>query len=239
MSDFTNPQSATYEEMINDIDMLFRLFERIEWLQFVGGEIFLNKELARVFDYCRKYKSKFDKIIIETNATISLRTDEIKALSAYGENAKIMVSDYGDLSTKKDEYIQIAKEYSIPYVLKKYYGDDQHFGGWLENTGLCDYGESDDDVTRLAAGCAQVRLENMHCFKGKLHRCSNSLFMTELELFEPCERDYLNLYDDVLSIDEKRNVIMDFYNSPRKACRFCTWKNADNAPRFNAAEQLK
>jgi MoaA/NifB/PqqE/SkfB family radical SAM enzyme len=236
--DFKNPPSASYEEIIADIDALFKLFDKIEWLQFVGGEIFLHKDLARVYKYCQKYKSQFDTLIVETNATITPREEEIIALAEYGENAKIMISDYGDLSAKKAEYINAAEENHIPYVLKKYYGDDQHYGGWIENTGLRDYGESDEDVARLAAGCAQVRLENMHCFRGKLHRCSNSLFMTELGILEPNKRDCLNLYDNTLTLDEKRAVILDFYKTPRKSCRFCTWKNGETAPRFSAAAQL-
>ena len=55
MPDFKSPQSMTYDEIVRDIDIVFDLFDRIEWLQFVGGEIFLNKAMADVIEYCHKH----------------------------------------------------------------------------------------------------------------------------------------------------------------------------------------
>jgi len=236
---FNNPKSASYDEMVMDIDILFQLFVKIDWLQFVGGEIFLNRDFFNVCLYCKKYKSKFDKIVLETNATVTINREELLILADYGLNVCVMISDYGILSSKKDEYVSKFNEYNIPYILKKYHGDNQHFGGWVDNTGLCDYNESEEEISRLSAGCAQVKLENMHCYKGKLHRCSNSLFMTELGLFEPNERDYLYLHNNMLSLDDKRSVISDFYKKARMSCRYCTWKNTDTAARFSAAEQIE
>lgn len=239
MSEFKNPVDATVDEMTRDIDILFRLFDKIEWLQFVGGEIFLHKGMAEVYNYCRKYFGKFDKLILESNATLIPREEEIAALRNYGQNAKVMISDYGKLSCKRDEFIRILESNSIPYVVKKYYDEDQHFGGWIDNTGCRDYGEPDSVVAEKAARCPQVRLENMHCYRGKLHRCSNSLFMSELNLFVPNKDDFVDLLDDSLSDEQKRDTIKMFYRRPRRSCHFCRWKDADMLPRYPAAEQIK
>jgi len=236
---FKNPPSASYEDMISDIDVLFKLFDNIEWLQFVGGEVFIHKDMANVYNYCQKYKSQFSKLIIETNATVALREEEIDIFVKYGENIKIMISDYGVLSTKKEQYIETFEKNNIPYIIKKYFGDNQHFGGWIDNTALKDYGESDEEVERLVKECAQVRLENMHCFKGKLHRCCNSLFMTELGVIEPNDDDFVNLHDSTLSFEEKRRIIKTFYKHSGKSCRFCAWKNSSIAERFSAAKQIE
>ncbi|MCL2218297.1 MAG: radical SAM protein [Chitinispirillia bacterium] len=237
MPDFKKPYDAPAEDMKRDIDSIFALFDKIEWLQFVGGEIFLHKDMARVYAHCRKYIGKFDRLILETNATLLPREDEIAVLREYGSACKMMISDYGELSARRDKVIEILQKAGIEIVIKKYYGEDQHFGGWIDNTGLRDYGEPNNVVVEKAASCAQVRLENMHCFQGKLHRCSNSLFMMELGLFEPYDRDYLDLCDNSLSVSEKRAIIGDFYKTPRKSCRFCTWKDGADAKRFSAAGQ--
>ncbi|MBR2132729.1 MAG: radical SAM protein [Oscillospiraceae bacterium] len=239
MPEFKKPGSATYEEIIRDIDAVFALFDRIEWLQFVGGEIFLNPHMAEVFRYCTKYRDRFSKLIVETNATLPLREAEIEALALYGENADVMISDYGELSKNRDNNVAALEKAGVPYRLKKYYGEDQHFGGWIDNTGLRDYGEPQELVEQLASGCAQVRLENMHLYRGKLHRCSNSLFMMELGVVDPNPRDYLDLYDETLTREEKRAVVRDFYTKARKSCRYCTWKSGDSAERHSAAEQMK
>lgn len=242
MPDFKEPYDVTYGELIRDIDYAFDLFDRIEWLQFVGGEIFLNKSMADIYRYCHKHKNKFEKLIIETNATIMPSAAEISALREHGESSLVMVSDYGKLSANRNNLILALEENGIPYRLKKYFGeiDEQHIGGWLDNTGLRDYNETAEQVETLSANCAQVRLENMHIFRGKLHRCSNSLFMTELGILTPNKNDYVDLNDPSLTREEKREIVSSFYTYARKSCRYCTWKNGDDpaAKRYIAAEQL-
>ena len=242
MPEFKNPYDVSFEEMKQDIDRIFELFDYVEWLQFVGGEIFLVKHMAEVYEYCLCHKDKFSKLIIETNATIPPREAEIEALKKYGKNCEVMISDYGPLSKNIDKYIEAFEKNGIPYRSKKYYGEisTQHFGGWIDNTKLEDLGETEEVVAELAKDCAQVRLENMHCFRGKLHRCSNSLFMTELGILIPNKDDYLDMRDDSLSLQEKREIIGKFYLTPRKSCHYCTWKNNSNNAdeRYSAAEQV-
>lgn len=238
MPAFENPPHATVEEMKADIDALFALFDHIEWLQFVGGEIFTHKHLDEVFEYCKKYSSQFDRLIIETNATIPPTDNELESLLSYGERLKVMISDYGELSRVRDRMVEIFEANGIEYVLKKYHGDveNQHFGGWIDNTLCRDLLEPDDYVTKQAAQCAQVRLENMHVFRGKLHRCSNSLFLSELGVCVPNRGDFVDLHDGT-SMEEKQTLVRRFYEYPRKSCHYCTWKSGDSAARFGAAEQ--
>lgn len=238
MPEFKNPPVASVEDMKKDIDHLFELFDKIEWLQFVGGEIFTHKHLDEVFEYCKKYSDRFDRLIIESNSTIMPTEKEMESLLTYGSKLKVMISDYGELSKVKDEFVAIMEENNIEYVLKKYHGDvaDQHFGGWIDNTACKDLLEPDDYVTKQSALCAQVRLENMHVFKGKLHRCSNSLFLSELGVCVPNKNDFVDLNDDK-SIEEKREIIKTFYDYPRKSCHYCTWKSGDSAERYSAAIQ--
>lgn len=239
MAQFTKPIDATVEEMKSDIDMLFRLFDHIDWLQFVGGEIFLHNGLAEVYRYCLQYRRQFDRLILESNATVLPTDDEIAALCAYDTAATVMISDYGELSSKRDEFLQVLERAQIPCIIKKYHGDQQHYGGWIDNTLRQDLQEPAETVAVRAAKCPQVRLENMHCYRGRLHRCSNSLFLSELGIVVPTERDFLSLHDESLSMEEKRQVIQDFYKHPRRSCAYCQWKDADNLPRYQAGEQLK
>lgn len=159
-------------------------------------------------------------------------------MEEFGDRVKIMISDYGFLSRHRDENIKLFNEHNIPFILKKYYDADQHFGGWIDNTGLHNYGESEEEIFMRAAKCPQVKIENMHCYKGKLHRCSNSLFMTELGVVTPNPGDFLNLLDSSLSYEKKREIVLNFYRYPRKSCGFCNWKNAESLQRYPAAEQV-
>jgi len=238
MPEFEHPPKASAEEMKADIDALFALFGHIEWLQFVGGEIFTHRGLDEVFDYCRRYDARFDRLIVETNATVLPTEAELRSLLSYGGKLKVMISDYGELSKARDAFVDVCEKNGIEYVLKRYHGDpeSQHFGGWIDNTACRDLLEPDDYVTRQAAQCAQVRLENMHVFRGKLHRCSNSLFLSELGVCVPNRGDFVDLHDGTPP-EEQREIIRRFYECPRKPCRYCTWKSGDSAERFGAAEQ--
>jgi hypothetical protein len=166
--------------------------------------------------------------------------NELSAFLSFGGKLKVMVSDYGEMSYARDGFVKFCADNNIEYVLKKYYGDEQHFGGWIDNSKMNDIGETDDEIERKAAGCPQVRLENMHCFKGKLHRCSNSLFISELGISAPDENDFADL-NDGSTPEEKTEIIKNFYKQATATCRYCRWKDADNAylmPRFGAAKQV-
>ena len=63
MPEFKKPYDVSYEEMTKDIASIFELFDYIEWLQFVGGEIFLVKYMADVYEYCYKYYADADLVI--------------------------------------------------------------------------------------------------------------------------------------------------------------------------------
>ena len=237
MPAFQNPPKATVDEMKSDIDRLFQVFDKIEWLQFVGGEIFTHRHLDEVFEYCKQYSAQFDRLIVETNATIMPTEKELESLLSYRDRLKVMISDYGELSAARDDMVKIFETYHVECILKRYYGDaeSQHFGGWIDNTPR-DLLEPDDYVTRKTAQCAQVRLENMHVFRGKLHRCSNSLFLSELGVCVPNHGDFVDL-NDGSSLEERRAVIEKFYTYPRKSCHYCAWKSGDSVERYGAAEQ--
>lgn len=238
MSEFKNPKNVPLEEILQDIDSVFELFDHIGWFQFVGGEIGLNPDMGKVYRHSIKYKDKFDLLVPRINGTLLFQKDELEALHELGQKVKVVFSDYGPVSRKSKEIIAQMEEYEIPYDIKKYYGEDQHFGGWVDNSGLCDLGETEEEVVERAAHCPQVRIENMHCYRGKLHRCSNSLFLYELGLFDPNPNDFLDMRDKTLSQEEKFAIISAFYTHPRKSCHFCTWKNAAERERFSAAEQI-
>jgi hypothetical protein len=187
-----------------------------------------------------RQEDKFDKLTLMTNATLLPTQAEIDALKQYGKDCIVLISDYGRLSYKKQEFQKMFEENGMSVTLKPYHGEDQHFGGWIDNSGLKRSDENDEIISERAAKCPQVKIENMHCHKGKLHRCSNSCFMSALGVVVPAKEDFVDLNDATVSMEAKRNIIRGFYQSPRASCRYCVWSNADTRkmPRYPAAEQV-
>ena len=226
------------EDVCRDIDACFDLFDEVVWLQFVGGEVFVYPDFAKLLNYSLKYIDSFERLVIETNATVFPNEAEQEALLKYGDKLSIYISDYGDLSRAKDKFVEFCEKNNIHIILKKYHGEDQYYGGWIDNTNPHDLKEPGYILEANSRNCPQNRIKNMHVYDGKLHRCANSCFMLEMGLFPPKDRDFVYLRDDSLSRDEKRAIIADFYEYARESCKYCKQKYMDILPRYSAAEQL-
>jgi len=233
-----NRRDIPFADVCHDIDACFGLFDRVEWLQFVGGEIFVYRDFAELLRFVQKYRSRFDRLVIETNATIMPNPEEKAAMLEYGKDLFVFISDYGDLSYKRDRLVAFMDDHQIENSLKKYHGEDQYFNGWIDNTNPRDLNEPEDVLEVNSKNCPQNRIKNMHVYDGKLHRCSNSCFMLEMGLFPPKERDFIDLRDDSLSLEEKRRIISEFYDYARRSCRYCKQKYMAVLERHPAAQQI-
>ncbi|MCL2080212.1 MAG: radical SAM protein [Oscillospiraceae bacterium] len=234
---FNNPKHVPVHEIISDIDRIFEIVDYTEWLQFVGGEIFMRNDLWEVYEHCLRYKEKFDKLIIITNATLLPCKKDIVLYKKYGENLQIQISNYAKYSYKKDDLVELFIKENIPYVIKKYHGDIQHYGGWVDNTDFSDRGRSDAELQKQFESCGQYGMKNFHLYRGKFHGCARSLMASELGKIKPAKRDFIDLNDDETTIAEKRETIRNFNNTPRVSCRSCV-SFGDDTIRFKAAEQI-
>ncbi len=225
-------------ELIRDIDKIFEIIDYTEWLQFVGGEIFMRNDLWAVYEHALKYKAKFDKLILITNATIIPCEQDIAALKKYGTNVQVQISDYGKYSYGLAEMTALFEENAIPYIIKKYHGEIQHYGGWIDNTSFEDRGRTEAEIIEQHKNCGQVAMRNFHMYRGKLQGCARSLLASELGKIIPSERDYVNLHDGSKTDEEKREIIRRFNDSPRVSCRSCA-SFLDTTIRYKAAEQVE
>jgi hypothetical protein len=234
---FKNEKHIPIEEIKSEIDKIFELVDFTEWLQFVGGEIFMRKDLWQIYEYCFiNYKPRFDKLILITNATVLPCEKDLEVLCQYGDNVQIQISDYGKYSYKISEIIKLLTDRNIPFVVKKYHGETQHYGGWVDNTSFTDRGKTEDEVIEQHKNCGQVAMQNYHLYRGKIQGCARSLLASQLGKIIPNERDCIDLYDTTKSLDEKREIIRHFNDSPRASCRSCI-SFQETSERFEAAEQ--
>lgn len=204
----------------------------------MGGEVFLYRDLAGLLRYVKKYQSRFDRLIIESNATVFPNREGQEAILSHGDRISFFLSDYGALSRARDSFVTFFERHRIDYRLKKYHGEDQYFEGWIDNNDPHDLHEPGDVLEVNAKNCVQCRCRNMHCFDGKLYRCSNSCFMQEMGLFPPKPGDFVYLHDGSAGREEKREIIEQFYEHARESCRYCKFKYIGILPRYPAAEQL-
>jgi hypothetical protein len=190
-----------------------------------------------VYDYSYRYKEKFDKLIIITNATILPCKEDVSVFQKYGKNMQIQISDYGKLSYKRREMTSMLTDKNIPFVVKRYHGDIQHYGGWINNNSFSESGKTEEELTRQHEQCGLVEMRNFHLYRGKFHGCARSLMASELGKVIPARRDYVDLNDEQMGTTEKREIIRHFNDFPRVSCRSCAGFG-DFVKRYPAAEQV-
>lgn len=234
---YRNPPFLPMEELARDLQALFDLVDSIEWIQLVGGEIFLYPQLAPLLREIRRCDSQFDKLILMTNGTLTPGEEVLAALQEYGPRCQVQISDYGKYSFRIRELEAALAERAVPSVTKIFHGDMQHYGGWVDNTSYADRGYSQEELEDLFRSCWQIGMKNYHMYQGKIHNCIRSLFGLDLGLIPVPEEEYVDVRDMGKSREEKRAALARFDTRPLTACRYCGGFDTARAKRYPAAEQ--
>lgn len=235
---YKNPPMLDKKEIMSDIDSVFALYNRIEWFQFVGGEPFLHPNMEDLVKKALEYKSQFQKLVFMTNGTVLPNSETIEILKQNKDLIEIQISDYGKLSRKLDELVDVLSKNEIPFVIKMFHGDMQHYGGWIDTGDFSDKGERPEELEEKFQSCWQNELENLHMYNGKLHNCSRAVFALDLGLVDIPENEYIDLRSDKYSLEEKRKVAENFNKKVLTACKYCNGFVSKNTKRYPAAEQL-
>lgn len=224
--------------VFEDIEGAFQLIDKIQWFQFVGGEVFMYPELAQVFQKTWEYEKQFEKMIIMTNGTLAPNEETLQVMRKFGERCQVQISDYGKYSYGIDRMTRAFDTYGIPYVCKAYHGDMQHYGGWVDNTSFADRQYTQEQLKALHEQCWQIGMSNWHMYKGQIHNCMRSIFSADLGHSVPNRGDYVDVHDDTLSREEKQQILMNFDKTPLAACKYCGGFDSKTSKRYPAAEQV-
>lgn len=235
---YQKPPILDKEEIMGDIDNVFGLYDKIEWFQFVGGELFLHPDLAEIADHAFRYAGKFDRMILMTNGTLLPDQATLDVFQRHRDRVEVQISDYGSVSKKLPALKKALEERQIGCVVKTFHGDIQHYGGWVDAGDFSAREESDAETLEKFNSCWQIEMENLHLYRGKLHNCIRSLFALDLGMVEIPEDEYVDLRSQSLTPEEKREIAKGFNKKPLTACRYCNGFNTRNSRRYPAAEQM-
>jgi len=226
------------QDIMSDIERAFTIYDRIEWFQFVGGELFLHPDLAELIEKAFEFRRQFDRMILMTNGTLLPNAATLEQLKKHKDMVEVQISDYGKLSRKLNELAAVLKENEIPYVVKAFHGDMQHYGGWVDAGDFSDKRETEKELAEKFASCWQIGMENLHLYKGQIHNCIRSLFALDLEKVKIPKNEYIDLRDETQTLVEKREIAERFNHKVLTACRYCNGFDTKNSKRYPAAEQI-
>lgn len=225
-------------EIMIDIDKAFEVYDRIEWFQFVGGELFLHPDLAELVEKAFEYKDRFSRMIFMTNGTLLPNEATLKVFKEHKDCIEIQISDYGKLSRKLDALVAMLTEHGICHVVKSFHGDMQHYGGWVDAGDFSDLQETSEEVAEKFNSCWQIGMENLHLYKGQIHNCIRSLFSVDLNKAEIPDDEYIDLRSEKYTLEEKKEIAKRFNKKVLTACKYCNGFNTKNSKRYPAAEQV-
>ena len=218
----------------------FEVASFVEQFGITGGEPMLHPDLPELFEDMYFYLDKIGEVRIFTNGTVVPKEDLLFVLKKYGKKFSFLIDDYGShLSTKIPEITKVLDDFGIAYVVRDYWSEDLHCGGWVDFGDVRERKHSREGALELYSKCA---------FPNKLHFC----FTIYGGIMRPCgpigrrlalglpvsENEYVNLFDDEVSVEKQREKIRNIYNATYfETCAYCNGM-CDDSQRFKPAEQL-
>lgn len=223
MCKYEKPYNVDLKTIKNSIDKLLECCDEIKTFRILGGEPFCNTNLKEILTYLES--SKIRNVVIVTNGTIIPRDKELINILK-NDKFSIKISDYDELSSKKDKLIDFCKKNNITCEYGKI------IRMWH------DYGELKkykNDVKKQFFYC------NNNCksiLNGKIYYCPRQAHGIDLGIINATEDEYINLLEN--SKEENKKILKKylFRNEPISACNYCKYATtkSDIIP---VAEQLK
>lgn len=236
-----NPGHTDLQMAYQEMEKFFQVFDYVDRIEFIGGEPLMHPYIAEIVQEATKYKDQFGYMRITTNATIVPDEKLLKVLRESGCKYDFIVDNYGELSVNFDNLIKVLDENDITYRVDVYYGkrENQRFGGWIDFGNFTDQNYSEDQLKKIFDNCTCVK-GNFCCTNhGKVFPCIYSMTGFLEGKLPLIQGEYIDLFDDSISIDEKKTIACNFDKKLIKACQFCNSFDTKNSVRYCAAEQVE
>lgn len=233
-------QNYSYQYCEKCIANIFDVVDGVDIFTITGGEPLLNKDLAKIIDLCGTKRDKINtRLEIITSGTLLPSVEVVSALKR--NNANVLLDDYGELSKKVDEIEAILKDNSVEYRRRKQTPDVRHCDGWFNSNNFkSNNPRSLDEAKNAFAKCFQTHV--LRCnpiIDGRMYVCPIYHYMANTGFIEFDPSFSVDLLDDNISIEEKRQRYIDFLNlEVMTSCKYCNgW--FEDSPKFPPAIQLK
>ena len=234
----------TVAEAERILDSFFEVVSHVKLLHLSGGgEPFLNKDLGKLVEACFKYEDRFDQLMVFTNSTIIPSDELLEALEKHRDKVIVHASNYGIKTDISKKVYALLNGKQIPLREVKYYGEEQDYGGWVDFGPWDSRNRSEDELNKIFRNCGITKYMNgnWRTRDGKVHWCQRSQRGMELGLIPEVKTDFVDLFDETLSTEEKQKLFSDIENGRfLSACDYCSGNHGteDKTKRFPAGRQM-
>lgn len=209
---FTKPREYKCRRIIDSVIRLSKIVRKIECIQILGGEPFLNKDIGKICDELSKINN-IEKIRIFTNSTLLPSEDILELIKI--SNAEIYISDYGNLSRRKNELIQACEKHHIPYL-------DVKNLKWINSGGIDKFNYNQEQVKHMYEYC-RSRIFCNSLNDGKLFICAKSANGNALHAIKAEEDEYIDLLNNTINNNVIKQKLYDllYVKTKVNACYYC------------------
>lgn len=233
----------TVKEFSDTLHTVFQIVDSVKRLQITGGEPLLHPELDKILKECFRYEDRFEELWFFSNCAVPVRDSVLEVFKEHKNKITVHCSDYGVRPEVSEQITTLLSENEIPYKYLKYYGENQYFDGWVDNGDFVAHGRPDKENEEIFKQCSHVcRGGSWYVRNGQMHWCGRSVRGTELGKVPLCEKDYLDIFEEQTTIEEKRNKLEELMKvSFITACDYCNgfYGTQDKSKRYPAGEQMK
>lgn len=217
---FEKKECYVAKDVIDNLEKLLQLVDRIYALSIIGGEPFLNPDIAEVIRFCSNCE-KIQDVDITTNATVI--PDETVFQVLADSRVIVHISDYKLENTKLTEnkklFVQKLNEYGILY---------QHFSheNWLDFGQVEKHSYRKEQLKMMYYRCP---MNSCNIFnQGKIYRCGRASYIGNHNIGEL--KDVIDV-SMINSRAQMRKKLHRFYTrSYSSACEYCSVKPQNVVP---------
>lgn len=210
---YENPINYNKETIINSIKIFSQSVDAIDILTMFGGEPLLHSDLIEICTEASKLKN-VKRVQLITNGTLLPSLSIFESLSSMVMT--IHISNYGALSTKKDEISMQCKKNGIILEI------DEEDSMWSKLGDLIPYNRTEAEKKTLFGNCWRSSKSNL-IIDGEFYLCSMSAFGTKIGIVPKKKEDYVDLVKQHTSHKEIKNQLYNLINNTEylNACDYC------------------
>ena len=225
MQYFQAPQHTSFEDCIHSFERLADAVDLIQEVRVLGGEPFMNTDLARILDVLSGFKC-YQFLIVYTNATITPSKALLRAMQ--NSHTIVFITDYENPNQKCEKLVEILAELGIMYVYK-------HIIYWQDCGVIQHYNRTIGENKVIYRNCCMRDFLSLK--DGKLYLCPYAGSLDSLSAAPPNRIECVDLLDFQVSITNIREKIFRLTALPmQEACNYCNGRPSEG---FNIAAALQ
>ena len=189
MQYYEKPQNSDLEILFKSLDRMMECVDQIYEFRVLGGDPFMNKEMYKVVNKLSGFKN-VEKVVVYTNAKIIPRDENLECLK--NEKVRLDITNYGSLSSKHDEIIELLNENNIEY--------ETDLVELWDDIGEIKYEKKNNQqLKKVFEDCCAKEIFTI--LDGVVYKCPVSAHGTKLDAV-PYDSKYdgVNLFDESVSI---------------------------------------